>query len=141
MKKNEQSNKTILYIELISDKTIIKLFSESGTIASDVCEESRDQSEKLLLGIDALLNQTGRSKRDLSGIAVNTEQSAYTGSRVIATTANLLGFSLNVPVLSVVSDDQNRIFEALSEKEDFADYIVPVYKNDPIITRSKSRLR
>lgn len=136
----EQSDKKILYLEATSDKTIIKLFSRSGIVISGSCEGSRNQSEILLREIDYLLEKSKISKKDISGIAVNVGQNSYTSARIIATTANFFAFSLNIPVFSIFSDNHDMIFKLSSGKKIFQKHVVPIYKNEPIITRKKSGL-
>lgn len=138
MSTKEQSDRTILYLEASPDKTIIKLLFQSGKIISGSCQGMRSQTETLLREIDYLLKKGKIPKTAIGGIAVNVEQNSYTSMRIIGTTANFLAFSLNIPVLSVFSDDHGMIFKLLSKKT-FQNHVVPVYKNEPVITRSKSR--
>ena len=142
MNEKERSDKKILYLEASLDKTIIKLFSQSGGIISGFCQGSRNQSEELLREIDRLLKKSKIQRTAITNVAVNTGQNSYTSARIIATTANLLAFSLNIGIFSASSDDCNTIFESLSSGEEiaFQNYIVPVYKHEPVITRPKSRL-
>lgn len=140
MRMKEKLDKKILYLETASNKTIIKLLSQSGIVISGFCEGSHNQSETLLWEIDRLLKKGKISKAAIRGVAVNIGQNSYTSARIIATTANFFAFSQNIPVFSISSGEHDVIFKSLSKKRIFQNHIIPVYENEPIITKNKSRL-
>lgn len=83
-----------LYIDTSNSEQIhIKLGEK------EVHEEARaEKSQKLLPTIDRLLKEINKSSRDITEIEVNLGPGSFTGLRVGISTANALGWALQVPV-------------------------------------------
>ena len=131
---------TILYIDTIGEMSQLVLLSEEGTVAESEWHGLSTQTEMLLTEIDRLLSGAKVEKVELSGIAVRTSFGSYAGVRVGATTANLLAFSMNIPIAGVSSFDPLEIREKLKKPAHFENPALPEYQSEPFITKKKARL-
>ena len=86
-------------------------------------------TDTLLIKIEEILKKNHLGKKDLDGILVNPGPGKYTGQRVGVTTANFLGFSLNLPVsATTVNEDK------------FENPVKPIYAHLPVITKQVHKL-
>lgn len=115
-----------------SEATKITLKNKAGKIIDQYQDDLRfSQSEKMLQAIDELLTNNNLTIKSLEKIIVFCGPGSYTGIRVGVTTANFLGFGLNIPVISLGDSATNNKFERpVSAK----------YLREPFITKEKSRL-
>jgi tRNA threonylcarbamoyl adenosine modification protein YeaZ len=107
------------------------------------------QSEKLLREIEKLLQKAmTRSMRSLlTGIVVTKGPGMFTATRIGVTTANALGYALNIPVVGVMRDTYHDVHEwvtvgarVLGRKKTFRNALLvePVYNGEPNITVPKT---
>lgn len=82
----------------IREKIILGLYD--GKVLNCFEFETKYQSEDLLLAIDGVLKNNKLKLKDLKTILVNAGPGSFTGVRVGVTTANTLGWSLDIPVIS-----------------------------------------
>lgn len=75
-------------------------------IAKKIWRAETYQSEELLPVIDKLLRKHKIKTQNLGLIIVNVGPGSFTGTRVGVATANALGFSLNIPVISVKNKER-----------------------------------
>lgn len=115
------------------DETTIKLVGSSNRLIDSISLDLRfSQSERLLQEIDQIISKNDLKPEMLERIAVDCGPGSYTGIRVGVTTANFLGFSLNIPVVCL-GKEENIIGK-------FHTPALPVYLKEPFITKEKSRL-
>ena len=120
----------LLYIDTTKEETILQLHKGDVILAEKKWLAEQNQSEELLQEIDKLLKQNKAGKKDLTGILVNAGPGRYTGQRVGVTTANFLGFSLNLQV-------STGIIHSASRRIEFIIPVTPAYAHPPVITKSK----
>lgn len=115
-----------------SEATKITLKNKAGKILDQYQDDLRfSQSEKMLQVIDELLINNNLTIKSIEKIIVFCGPGSYTGIRVGVTTANFLGFGLNIPVIcSGDSATHNKFERPVSAK----------YLREPFITKKKSRL-
>jgi tRNA threonylcarbamoyladenosine biosynthesis protein TsaB len=119
-----------LYINTSSAETELKLLNSKDTVvAKSIWTTSFNHSDELLNKIDNLLLDNHLTMSDISLIIVNNGPGSYTGLRVGVTTANLLAFSLDIPILSPRAP--------LSAGDKFSAPIMPYYERPPHITTPK----
>jgi tRNA threonylcarbamoyl adenosine modification protein YeaZ len=63
--------------------------------------DGRAQAKVLLRLVDEMLEETGRTPRDLDAVVVGTGPGTFTGVRITVATARALSLALSVPVLGV----------------------------------------
>jgi len=120
-----------LYINTSQD-TEITITDPKGNIIEKYNDNLRfSQSEKLLQVIEKMLKDNNISKHYLREIIVHCGPGSYTGIRVGVTTANFLGFGLNIPVVCM---------ECKGDSSNFQQPVSAKYKSEPFITKDKSRL-
>ncbi|MCX6810760.1 MAG: tRNA (adenosine(37)-N6)-threonylcarbamoyltransferase complex dimerization subunit type 1 TsaB [Candidatus Berkelbacteria bacterium] len=116
-----------LFINCATDQAKIALFSDGKIIAKKIIESRSELSDKLLVEINQLAE---KHHFYFESIRVFSGPGSYTGLRVGITTANFLAWSLKIPIYK--ADAGGNI---ISEKKD---YILPIYLQDPHITKPKS---
>jgi hypothetical protein len=137
------NNETILSLDTTRELTKIALYSVQGKLIDRYEWPARfSQSEELLQKVDTLLHKNQLSKKDLRGIIINRGPCSYTGVRVGITTANLLAFSLNIPILGIKDekdDFERKVFDLITLNS-FNEPVEPFYDRPPHITQSKNKL-
>ncbi|MFA5155439.1 MAG: tRNA (adenosine(37)-N6)-threonylcarbamoyltransferase complex dimerization subunit type 1 TsaB [Patescibacteria group bacterium] len=89
-----------LYINTAShDKIIIALRSGAKTVARREFSAPRQQAEKLVPAIAALLRTRRLALADLRQIMVANYGGSFTSLRIGVITANALAYALNIPVV------------------------------------------
>lgn len=129
----------IIDIDTIKDQAEIYLLDDTLSVVSEESIRDRQQvAEKVLQVVHNLLKQGQKSTADIKMVLVNLGPGSYTGQRIGVTTANLLAFSLGVPV---VGYEDNGRGDAISQaKKQVVTGFVPVspiYSNDPKITERR----
>lgn len=134
------NNKTFLLLDTTKELTQIALYDILGKRIDQYEWPARfSQSEELLQKVDALLCKNHLHKEDLRGIMVNRGPGSYTGVRVGVTTANLLAFSLDIPIHGFKDEeiDSARMVAVLQSSSEFSQPVIPYYDRPPHITQSK----
>lgn len=90
--------KNILYLDTSDNKkTLVRLETEGKKIEL-VRETESWVSQDLLPMINEILSEQNLSPADLKEIKINTGPGSFTGLRVGAAVANILGWYLDIPV-------------------------------------------
>lgn len=94
----------ILNIETASTNCSVALAKEGKTIAlKEDNDKSYSHSERLHIYIDEVLKQSKLKLKDLDAIAVSKGPGSYTGLRIGVSAAKGLCYSLNIPLISVLT--------------------------------------
>lgn len=91
---------------------------------------NRDQAEKLLPIIKAMLTKQKLALSDLTKIVVGNGQGSFTSLRIGISTANALGYALNIPV----EDSAGK-----SKRVKGIYVVAPKYSGAPDITKPKKK--
>jgi tRNA A37 threonylcarbamoyladenosine modification protein TsaB len=127
----------ILYINTIKDnaeKIEVKIIHDKKELASRVVSAHTKQSEKLIPAITKLLRDTKINITEIKQIKVENYGGSFTSLRIGVTTANALGYALQIPVSGAVKAEKNA-----SAKLPFS-IVEPMYNRNPDITISKKNL-
>lgn len=118
-----------LYIDTTDRISKLKITEKNQILIEKEINSDQILSETLLKTIEDMLSKIRKDKKELTVILVNPGPGSYTGVRIGLTTANLLAFSLNIPI----SVEKNKL-------TNFLNPILPIYKEPPFITKQKARL-
>jgi tRNA A37 threonylcarbamoyladenosine modification protein TsaB len=112
-----------------NDKIELALKDKEREVARMEIDAPRQQSEKLLPGIEKLLQKNKIKLSDLTGIEVENRGGSFTSLRIGVVTANALGFALGVAVRQPdnKTDRQRGAFSIVK----------PEYDREPNITAKK----
>ncbi len=91
---------SILAIDMLTSRTRLACHGEFMEYA-----ETRDQAEMLPHQIENVITQAGKLYEDLTAMVCLTGPGSFTGLRVALSSAHALGFSLNIPVIGIATDD------------------------------------
>lgn len=110
------------------EKIILGLFNKGGG-GENYDFATDNQSEDLLVAIEGILKRKKLTLKDLTAILVNRGPGSFTGVRVGVTTANALGWSLNI---SVFGYQNGKIESALkkilqNKSQNFSRIVLPSY--------------
>lgn len=140
--KFPMNKKFILFIDSIGAEPKVTLFDIENVqkISSITVSDSHQLSEQLLLEVERLLVNHNVKKSDLVAIIGAIGPGSYTGARIGITTANLLAFSLNIPVFSTNNETFSKkdwidLKNKLKISDHFTLPILPIYKAPPFITK------
>ena len=90
--------------------------------------EAERQSEDLLAAIDGILKNNKLNLKDLKAILVNCGPGSFTGVRVGVTTANTLGWTLNIPVIGYRDGKLEKALSRKITKTKFSKPVLPYYR-------------
>ncbi len=92
--------------------------------------ETQYQSEDLLIAIDGILKNNKLKLNDLKAILVNCGPGSFTGVRVGVTTANTLGWSLNILVVGYRDGQLEKVLAKISKNKQakFSSIALPYYQ-------------
>lgn len=127
-KRDQKRTVPYLFINCATDQTRIGLFLNGKVIGEKIIVSRSELSDKLLLKIDQLIKEC---KFKINSIAIFPGPGSYTGLRIGITTANFLAWSLKIPIYQADIDGK-----IISDRKDF---ILPIYLNQPHITKPKSK--
>ena len=136
----------ILYLDtVLNDKILLALLKEEGKsfviIALKQISAPRQQSEKLLPSIDALLKKNNLTNKNIKKIIVNNHGGSFTSLRIGVITANALAFALKIPVVAGVLNrtKTSAKIDYLKGSKSFANYFLvePYYNAEPKIGQKK----
>lgn len=124
------NKRRILVIDTASMPPRLELLENDRKIAYKLIEGNR-LAETLLHEVDLLLSEAGLSKKNISGVLVNKSSGSFTSLRIGITVANLLAYSLDIPVSSFMASN-------IKKEEKFSKPVMPYYNQKPKITTPKS---
>jgi tRNA threonylcarbamoyladenosine biosynthesis protein TsaB len=127
----------ILYINTIkdnADKIEVKIIQGKKKLASQTVSAHAKQSEKLIPTITKILRKAKIDIKKIKQIKVENYGGSFTSLRIGITTANALGYALQIPVVGVVKAEKN-----VATKLPFS-VVEPMYNRNPDITVSKKNL-
>ncbi|MFA5754032.1 MAG: tRNA (adenosine(37)-N6)-threonylcarbamoyltransferase complex dimerization subunit type 1 TsaB [Patescibacteria group bacterium] len=132
----------ILYINTTApDEMIIALRSETKTMARRKIKSVRNQAEKLVPAIDALLKKNRVALRKLKKIIVAARGGSFTSLRIGVITANALAYALKIPVeAEEINDENGKKFLIRTKKFGIYSLVEPLYDREPTIGQSKKPL-
>ncbi|MDO8592779.1 MAG: tRNA (adenosine(37)-N6)-threonylcarbamoyltransferase complex dimerization subunit type 1 TsaB [bacterium] len=131
MKKLYDTNMT-LYINTTEAKhMIVALKQGRALIAEKKVKAMRQEAEKLLPAVKALLKAEKIDLKQLKKIEVESRGGSFTSLRIGVVTANALAYALGVPVAGSQKP------EVRSKK---LTAVEPIYDREPEITKKKMRL-
>lgn len=129
----------IIYINTTEKITEIKLYDDNvRKIGEAFFEGSFILSEQLIQRSDLMLHDSGFSKKDLKGVAVNIGPGSYTGVRIGVTTANSIAFALNIPIIKISNQkDVEKELKKTKFEKVFSSPVLPIYHYPPHITKKR----
>jgi len=132
----------ILYINTTApDEMIIALRSETKTMARRKIKSVRNQAEKLVPAIDALLKKNKIKLSALKKIIVAARGGSFTSLRIGVITANALAYALKIPVeAEEINDENGKKFLIRTKKFGIYSLVEPLYDREPTIGQSKKPL-
>ena len=95
----------ILGIDTIGRGGAVALADPAGVIGLQTHDPELGYAEELFGLFDRLLESTGRTKQDLTAIAVLSGPGSFTGLRIGVMTAKTLAFALHLPLLAAPTLD------------------------------------
>lgn len=116
---------SILSIETATSVCSVALHTEHGKMVglAELFQENV-HAQKLMPLIDALLQQCGVSRRELTAVAVSSGPGSYTGLRIGVSTAKGLAYALGIPLIGV--DTLDALAQRTSPYIEAADFVVPM---------------
>jgi tRNA A37 threonylcarbamoyladenosine modification protein TsaB len=118
----------ILYINTIGQPEIeIDIKADGKIVAQCKIEAERVQAEKLLLAVEAILQEKKIKLNDIKAIEVENKGGSFTSLRIGVAVANALGFALGIPVEGTVGSARQTGDISLVE---------PVYDREPDVGSS-----
>lgn len=124
----------IIYVDPSQNPTEVERYSDKAIFEEKiVLSGNQNQTEELLPAIDKLISG---EKNKISALYLNITPGTYTAVRVAFATINALGLALGIQPIGVSS----RTEIVASGRKNFSKALLPVYKNDPVITERKGRL-
>jgi len=131
----------ILYINTSSPDEIDVFLIKDNSIKNQLSLAGNYKvSENLLKLIDKLLAKNKLNKEQLQGIICVAGPGPFTSLRIAVTIANTLAYTLQIPVIDVINDqdyDNKKLIEigiGLLNKQKVGVYIKPFYNKEANIT-------
>ncbi len=132
----------ILVINTAREKANLSIYDEK-LICESNWETGKTLSGDLIYKLDELFRNAGVNVKDLTGIIVYSGPGSFTGLRIGISTANILAYAMNIPIVGVSGDkDANelltqgkKLLESAGHK--FTVSLVPFYGAEPSVTISK----
>lgn len=113
-----------------SEEIEISLSDNNKIIAGKTFKAKYEQAEKLLQGIDILLNEAKINFNQIKKIKIENKGGSFTALRIGVITANSLGYALGIRVIGSIQSRNRR-------KSQEYNIIEPIYSKKPNITKRK----
>ena len=94
------------------------------------------KTDTLLLRLEQWLKKVNKNKLDIRGLGVVVGKGRFTTTRVATTTANALGFALNVPVVGLADSDFDSFVDKIKQTS-VGQYISAKYSGEAHIGGKK----
>ena len=88
-----------------SDQANIALYQATTQLAEHSWEAGRKLSDELLAELSQLIEQHNYRWADIGGLVVCRGPGSFTALRIVATVANTVAYSLDIPVVGEIGDD------------------------------------
>jgi len=85
----------------LQDKVVLALARDDSLVSKIEVKTQFKHSERLLPGIDKLLKKNKVALQEIKAIGVVRGPGSYTALKIGLTVANVLGFSLKIPIVGV----------------------------------------
>lgn len=141
----------ILGIDTSSKMSSITLYdSEKGVIAKNSVQVKMTHSDTLMILIDNLLKNSGKSIKDVNRVAVGIGPGSFTGIRIGVGTAKGLAYSRNIDIVGVntldilaenIEETDREIITIIDAKKERVFYSVYGYENGKIWRKEEYRDR
>jgi tRNA threonylcarbamoyladenosine biosynthesis protein TsaB len=95
----------ILLIKAAGPISELYIYDQGNEVADKTWESGRQLSTRLLPAIEELVTSQGKTLQDLTGIVIFRGPGSFTSLRIGITTANALGYGLNIPVVGTLGVD------------------------------------
>ena len=133
-----------LFIDTTENEIVLALFQKDKLIDQIQKKAQKKQAELLLIVLDEFLKKNKVNLQNIKGIIVVQGPDSFTGTRIGVTTANALGFSLDIPVVGMkkISFSQDKIIkEEISKFKKIKNFLPvnPIYSAPPPITKKKKK--
>lgn len=130
--------KMYLFIKTDNADSFVALFNENLKETSRlIIHGEMNHSEELLVFIERILSENGKTKNDLLGIFVFSGPCSYTGLRAGVATANALSFALDISVWPVDNTTPIEQMKNTVRSEKSKTFVSPKYLRAPHITKPK----
>ncbi len=97
------------------DKTFLALYKNDKLVSKSILKTKYKQAEKLLPGIERLLQKARVCLKNLKGIIVVKGPGPFTALRIGVVTANTLAFALGIPVIGIKATEFNKLSESIEK--------------------------
>ena len=141
----------ILGIDTSSKMSSISLYdSEKGVIAKHSVQVKMTHSDTLMILIDNLFKDSGKSIKDVNRVAVGIGPGSFTGIRIGVGTAKGLAYSRNIDIVGVntldilaenIEETDREIITIIDAKKERVFYSVYGYENGKIWRKEEYRDR
>ena len=120
----------ILLIRTDKAESELLLYSKADLVESYIWQAGRELSTTIHLQIEQLLHRHNKKLEDIEGIVIFKGPGSFTGLRIGFSVANLLAYSLKIPIISSAGNDWAmtgivRVLNFEDEKVALPDYGVP----------------
>jgi len=129
----------MLILTIRSDKpeAEIGLYDGDNKLAYTVWPAHRELAETIQQKIDELLEQHGKTLKDLQGIVAYQGPGSFTGLRIGLTVANALAYAQKIPIVATSGEAWIATGAAALQKGGDQHIVVPEYGSAPHITLPK----
>ena len=112
-----------------SDRNICHCEDSDVSTEDEAIYNTDDQSKDLLIMIDEILKDRKVALRDIDAILVCQGPGSFTGVRVGITTANILAYSLNIPIFGYEKEKLSLVLKDIfnSKQKTFSEIVSPMY--------------
>ena len=123
--------KMILAIDATGDNLIKMALFRPSTIEVEKIVEGRNKTNNILIEIDRFINKNNAKYKDLRAIVVARDPGSYTKTRIAITIANVVAWSLNIPVFGFRDmtpiDAVKKFYPKLKDQKKFTKIVKPFY--------------
>ncbi len=120
-----------LYINtILPGKILVAVAEKEETLALKEVKVEKDQAEKLLVAVNAVLKKAKIELKAVKKIVVADEGGSFTSLRIGVLAANALGYALKIPVVAESGRKNRKIFAGYQLVE-------PRYQGEPNIGKTK----
>jgi tRNA threonylcarbamoyladenosine biosynthesis protein TsaB len=128
----------ILSLRTDSPEAILRLLDAQGElVATDAWRADRALARDLHAHILKLLNDSGKSWEDLTGIVIFQGPGSFTGLRIGITVANALGYGLDIPVLGEAGENWETVALKRLAGGENDKVVLPRYGSEAHITKPR----